>query len=492
MSVPELRLAQRHEGAPLSDRAFVLYWMTAARRLEHSFALDHAVSLAVKLKKPLVILEPLRVGYRWASDRFHRFVLDGMEEHAAALADTPVHYYPYVERTPGEGRGLLAQLSKDAAIVVADEWPCFFLPHAVDAAARVVEAPLVTVDGAGLLPLRAADRCFSMAMHFRGWLKKNLLPHLQVMPSAAPLTALTGSRRALPALTAAKKRWPEADLGADLASLPIDHQVGVTNTRGGRSEARARLDRFLAKGVARYDELRNDPDVEGSSALSAHLHFGHLGTHEIAAALWGKAGPERLFKPTEERWNLSRGASEYFDQLLVWRELGLNFCHHRQDYDQYRSLPDWAQETLKKHRRDPRPHRYSLEALESASTGDRIWNAAQRQLVEEGIIHNHLRMLWGKKVLEWSAEPEAAVEILVHLNNKYALDGRDPNSYSGIFWCFGRYDRPWPERPIFGMVRSMSSERAAKKVQLEQYLRRFSGGAGQGDLFAPPTGRSRR
>lgn len=485
MGVPPLRLSVLVDEPPAASGSFVLYWMTSARRLDHNFALDRAVEWAAQLKQPLVILEALRVGYAWASDRFHRFVLDGMREHAAALADGPLHYYPYVEDRAGAGKGLVAALSEKASVVVADEWPCFFLPQAVGAAARRSAARFELVDGSGLLPLRAADRCFTMAMHFRGWLKKNLLQHLEAPPSAQPLAALTGKRRSLPALSAIQARWPAASpemlAGATLASLPIDHRVGVVATPGGRTEARARLDRFLAQGLRRYAEGRNDPDVQVSSALSAHLHFGHISAHEIAAELWGRGGPARLFKDSEERWGLSKNAAEYFDQLVVWRELGLNFCHHRRAYDRYESLPEWAQTTLERHLKDPRPSSYELETLEAARTHDPIWNAAQRQLMGEGIIHNHLRMLWGKKVLEWSRRPQDALAILIHLNNKYAIDGRDPNSYSGIFWTFGRYDRPWPERPIYGMVRSMSSERAAKKLDLDAYVKRWAGG--QRDLF---------
>ncbi len=485
MGVPPLRLSVLVDEPPASSGSFVLYWMTSARRLEHNFALDRAVEWAADLKQPLVILEALRVGYAWASDRFHRFVIDGMREHAAALAGGPVHYYPYVEERAGAGKGLVAALSQKASVVVADEWPCFFLPRAVAAAARRSPARFEMVDASGLLPLRAADRCFTMAMHFRGWLKKNLLPHLAALPDPQPLAALAGKRRPLPALTAIQERWPVASeallSGEALSTLPIDHRVGVVGTPGGRTEARARLDRFLAQGLKRYADGRNDPDVQVSSALSAHLHFGHIGTHEIAAELWGRAGPGRLFKESEERWGLSKNAAEYFDQLVVWRELGLNFCHHRRAYDRYESLPDWAQTTLERHAKDPRPALYDLETLEAARTHDPIWNAAQRQLMGEGIIHNHLRMLWGKKVLEWSERPQDALAILIHLNNKYAIDGRDPNSYSGIFWTFGRYDRPWPERPVYGMVRSMSSERAAKKLDLDAYVRRWAGG--QRDLF---------
>jgi deoxyribodipyrimidine photo-lyase len=172
---------------------------------------------------------------------------------------------------------------------------------------------------------------------------------------------------------------------------------------------------------------------------------------------------------------MSAGAEAFLDQVITWRELGFNCCHMRKDYDQYESLPVWARNTLKDHEKDARTARYGLEELEGARTHDPLWNAAQTQLVTEGRIHNYLRMLWGKKIIEWTRSPREALRVMIELNNRYALDGRDPNSYSGIFWCLGRYDRPWgPERPIFGTVRYMSSANTARKLHLKTYLRKYS------------------
>jgi deoxyribodipyrimidine photo-lyase len=171
---------------------------------------------------------------------------------------------------------------------------------------------------------------------------------------------------------------------------------------------------------------------------------------------------------------MSESAEEFLDQLITWRELGFNFCFHREDYDQYESLPEWARKTLKKHSRDRRPFLYTMKEFDAAQTHDPLWNAAQRQLLVEGRIHNYLRMLWGKKILEWSRTPQEALAIMIELNNKYAHDGRDPNAYSGIFWVLGRYDRPWgPEREVFGTVRYMSSENTARKLRVKEYLKKY-------------------
>jgi deoxyribodipyrimidine photo-lyase len=231
--------------------------------------------------------------------------------------------------------------------------------------------------------------------------------------------------------------------------LPIDHSVRAVALRGCRRAGRKLLEVFMAARFTEYASQHNQPDADAISGLSPYLHFGHISAHEIFTALagreqWAPAALRR--KPTGKRegwWNMSGAAEQFLDQLVTWRELGFNFAAHRDDYDRHESLPAWAQETLARHSIDRRDHRYSLRRFEQASTHDDLWNAAQRQLVQEGRIHNYLRMLWGKKILEWTPSPEKALEIMLELNNKYALDGRDPNSYTGIFWVVGRYGRPW-------------------------------------------------
>jgi deoxyribodipyrimidine photo-lyase len=172
---------------------------------------------------------------------------------------------------------------------------------------------------------------------------------------------------------------------------------------------------------------------------------------------------------------MSRDAEAFLDQLITWRELGYNMCNHLPHYNRYESFPAWAQETLDRHRNDTRTYLYGLDQFENAETHDPLWNASQRQLLREGRLHNYLRMLWGKKILEWTQTPEEALDIMIHLNNKYGLDGRNPSSYTGISWILGRYDRPWaPERPVFGRIRYMSSQNTARKLRLKQYLREYS------------------
>ena len=486
MPVPGERIRVLNERPPRADGDFVLYWMVATRRLTWSFPLQRAVELARELRRPLVILEALRTGYPWASDRLHRFVLDGMREHRRRLARSRVLYHPYVEPGEDHGKGLLLGLAGRACAVVTDDFPTFFIPRMTAAAAARLPVRLEAVDGNGLLPVRAAGRVFATAHAFRRHLQKVLPAELGRRPRANPLAGLRLPRlEALP--RSITRRWPaassEALSGQTLDRLPIDHSVAPTALRGGLAAAEALWRRFLDRRLARYHDGRNAVDDEVTSGLSAHLHFGHIASHQLVHELLERErfhvellGPAAT-GAREGWWGVSPGAEAFRDQLITWRELGFNMCAGRADHDRYRSLPDWARQTLADHAADPRPHRYSPGRLEAAGTHDALWNAAQRQLVREGRIHNYLRMLWGKKILEWSSSPRRALSVMLELNNRYALDGRDPNSTSGIFWVLGRYDRAWgPERPIFGKVRYMSSESARRKLRVAGYLERFGPG----------------
>jgi deoxyribodipyrimidine photo-lyase len=469
--------------APGGD--YVLYWMIGARRPTWNFALDRAAGWARHLGKPLLVLEALDCTYRWASDRLHRFVLDGMRDNRDAFTRAGVGYYPYVEPAPHARRGLLHALSARAAVVVTDRAPVFRLPALVAAGAREMRVRFEEVDGVGLLPIDAspAGHVFPTAYAFRRHLQKTLPSHLGTRPRAGGVEAdELPAPKTVP--TDVLARWPAADERlldgrAALSALPIDHGVPPAPFRGGATAAAARLQEFVERRVGVYGDDRNHPDDDASSGLSPYLHFGHVSPHEIVTRVLRREGWKlsRLAKTATGAkagwWGASAGAEAFLDQVVTWRELGFNMSARRPDYDQFESLPPWAIRTLDAHAADPRPHLYSLDQFTRAATHDPLWNAAQRQLVTEGRVHNYLRMLWGKKILEWTTSPREALEVMIELNNRFAVDGRDPNSYTGIFWVLGRYDRPWFERPIFGSVRYMTSESTARKLHLKAYLARF-------------------
>jgi len=485
-SVPATRIRYVANKDVAAGGDYVLYWMTAFRRGQWNFALQRAVDWAREIDKPLLVFEALRCGYRWASDRLHAFVIQGMRDNAKFFSGrAAARYFPYVEPEPGAGKGLLAALAKDACVVIGDDFPCFFLPDMVQSAARQIPVRFELVDSNGVLPMRAAGKVFARAYDFRRYLQRELRPHLDEFPEPDPLKYLR-----LPQLdrlpVAVRRRWPASDVDrlaenpAHLAEFPIDHGVPVAPDVGGRDAAEARLRTFLQDRLPRYVTERNQPQVAAASGLSPYLHFGHISAHQVFAETvqqddWTPA--ELADKATGSSagwWGASDHVEAFLDELITWRELGFNMCWQRDDYDQYESLPDWAQQTLADHARDRREFVYSLEEFEEAATHDPLWNAAQIQLLQEGRIHNYLRMLWGKKILEWTPHPRDALDVMIELNNKYALDGRNPNSYSGIFWVLGRYDRAWgPERPVFGKIRFMSSDNTARKVRVAEYIRRY-------------------
>jgi len=480
-----IRAANDREINPGGD--YVLYWMTAFRRTEYNFSLQRAVEWARDLKKPLVILEALRCGYPWASDRIHFFIIQGMADNARRLAEQKsVLYYPYLETEQGDGKGLLESLSQSSCLVIGDDFPCSFLPRMARAASRQIGVRFELVDSNGLLPMREANKVFLRAHDYRRFLQKNLRPYLDDLPEKDPLLDAR-----LPIMSGVPRqileRWPAADpesLAKDddcLKNFWINHQVKVAPNVGGPKAAQDVLRDFLEYRLPRYATDRNQPEQEVGSGLSSYLHFGHISAHEVFGKLmeqeqWTTARIATNGTGSADGWwGASPAAESFLDELITWREVGYNMCWQRDDYDQYESLPDWAQKTLAEHTNDPREYAYLMKEFESGETHDGLWNAAQRQLVREGRIHSYLRMLWGKKILEWSSLPQDALDVMIELNNKYALDGRNPNSYSGIFWCLGRYDRAWgPERPIFGKVRYMSSDNTARKFRVKQYIEKYS------------------
>ena len=487
METPKVRRRLCNE-QPLREQGdFVLYWMIAHRRGSYNFALQRAAELAHSLGRPLVILEALRFGYPHASDRLHAFILQGMAENRRFFEDRPVSYFPFVETEEHRGGGLLVELAERACAVVTDDFPAFFLPRMVEAAARKLSVMLEAVDSNGLLPLRNTDKLHARAYGFRGYVHRQIMAEELVWPRRDPLEILDAQGPAqIPEQIL--KSWPLAqgalleNPAAHLSKLPIDHDVEVVEeTPGGIQEAQRRLDALLTDHLDEYHKRIRELTETHESGLSPYLHFGHISTHRIVEAIFEQEGwsieqvDEGRVGKSEGFWGLSAGAEAYLDQLLTWRELGFNRCALDTDgYADYETLPGWALKTLEEHADDPRPFVYSLAEFEEATTHDELWNAAQRELVGRGTMHGYLRMLWGKKILHWSASPQEALEIMIELNNKYALDGRDPNSYSGIFWILGRFDRAWgPEREVFGKIRYMTSKSTRSKFNVTAYVERY-------------------
>jgi len=460
-----------------SDGAYVLYWMQMYRRLDHNHALDHALACARTESKPLVIYEGLKLGYPWASQRLHTFILQGMLANLDQANRLGLNYWPFVETADDSGRGLLRSLAKNATRVVTDDFPCFIIPDQTAALAAKTDTRVEAVDSNSIVPLAELGSPVVSAAQLRRRIHKAFAKAW----TQRPATRLQLSKIVCEKIDAPFQTWQCDDLDKFVRGLPLDATVGpVANRPGGSAAAKKCLREFVRNRLKGYAEGRSQPsspDDGHGSGLSPYLHFGHIAVEEVVAEVLA----------TIDGWNVSAlgqpgkregfyaddaDVSSFLDEAITWRDVGMNWhWSRRQDTESLeKALPDWAKKTLHKHAADRRDPEYSLEELEAGKTHDPLWNAAQKELIATGSIHNYLRMLWGKKVLQWSPTPDEAYSRLVHLNNKYALDGRNPNSYSGILWCFGLFDRPWgPERPIFGSVRYMSSENTARKFKLQGY-----------------------
>ncbi len=441
--------------APASSGEFVLYWMQVTHRAHDNQALNFAVEQANALGVPVVVYHGLRPDYPWASDRLHTFILEGVRDLTAAFAERGIAYGFYLDQggpdDPGGRESPLVALARRSRLVVTDWFPTFIMPRQLKRLREKVQAPVVAVDSATVIPARLLEKRYSAARWIRGDLMDGLEHWLR------PVGDLEPDHRLDSVDWPFEPVHPGDDIADLIAGCAIDHTVPpARGWTGGTVAARRRLDWWLANGLPRYLE-RNDPNVDVTSKLSPHLHFGHLSPQEVLLAA-REAGPD-------ESW------LKFLDEMLTWRELAFNFCRFEPKHRTVEGIPDWARTELAEHESDPREAIYSDEELERGETDDELWNACQRAYLRDGWMHNYLRMLWGKSVIGWTENAERALRVLEHLNNKYALDGRDPNSYGGILWCFGRFDRPFFRRPVFGTVRYMSTRAARKKFDVAAYVK---------------------
>lgn len=436
-------------GEPRPGGAYVLYWMQSARRIDQNLALDYAISLANGLRLPVLVYESLRPDYPSANDRIHTFVLQSVAEKYAAAAARGVRYAFFLPHTPKQARGMVARLAAEASVVVTDEFPAFVLREQTRRFIARGAGPVHLVDSNGILPMRAIPGEQYSARFLRDRAHRLFESLWSRPPELAPKRR--PFRGDLPF-----EPWDGVDVAAAVKACRIDHGVGPVETAGGREEALRRLGEFVDGRLDGYAAGRSRA-AAGTSGLSPYLHFGMVSAEEVARAVLLSGAP-------------GEDVDDFLEECVIRRELSFNFCFYREDHDSLSSLPEWARKTLDRHRKDRRKPLYSPEELERGETYDEVWNLSQRGLLETGTMHNYLRMLWGKKIIEWSATPEEAHATMLLLHERYALDGRDPNTHAGVLWCFGKHDRAWaPERPVFGTLRYMSSDSTRRKVDLAGY-----------------------
>jgi deoxyribodipyrimidine photo-lyase len=436
-----------------SGGEFVLYFMQAFRRMSDNAALDWAVERANELRSPCLVYEALRPDYPHASDRIHRFVLQGARDNASRAKERGLAHIFFLPRTPAQARGVVAQLTARAALVVSDDFPSFVVPPQNKAAALRADCAYFVVDDCAVVPaaVLAKEEVRTIRPKVLRGLKDWLLPLDEPAPRIAAPFSLD--------LPFEPVRLEGANVDALVSSCAIDHGVPGVEACGGSVAGEGRLDAFVRGALATYDTDRNDPSRDAVSQLSPYLHFGMVSARKVAleARSWGH-GP---------------AIDAFLEQLLVRRALSFTFARTRPDHALYSALPGWARKTLSAHASDRRYADLTVADLEAARSPDELWNAAMRELCARGTIQPYARMLWGKLPLLWMREPAAAHAAMVHLNDKWALDGRDPNAYANVSWCFGLHDRPWPERPVFGSVRAMTSASARRKLDFEEYVTRW-------------------
>jgi photolyase PhrII len=460
----DLRIHAAEEPGPRAGGELVLYWMQTTLRARDNFALDFAVEQANALRLPVLVYHGLQHDYPWASDRLHTFILESARELYRELEERGIRYACYLERS-GDDRETrraagrpspLVALARRAALVVTDYFPTFIVPRQTRALRARVDTPVIAVDSSTVVPVRYHPREYPTAAGFRPRLMAALPQFLHAPPNPAPEV-----HRSIEVGFDEPLRAAGVSIPALVASCAVDHRVApVPGFPGGPGAARERLAAFLRGGLSRYGEDAGDPNADARSRLSPYLHFGNISPHEVVLAA-REAGP-------------AEAAARFLDEVLTWRELAFNFCHFNPRHRSIESVPAWAREELRRGEADPRPALYSAQELEEARTAEPLWNAAQRAYLRDGWMHNTLRMLWGKAVLQWTPDAAEALRVLEHLNNKYALDGRDPSSYLNLLWLFGKFDRPFYRRPIYGTVRYQSLAAAAKKFDVAAYLRRYA------------------
>ena len=463
------RVTVRRGGAPDPAGECVLYWMQRAERGVDNHALNLGVELANLLGLPLVVYFAGISNFPHANLRHYVFLNQGLVDVEADLAARNISFV--LRNAPNESHTRMVRDVK-AAMVVGDENPMRAPEQWRKDLAHQIEVPFWTVDADVIVPSKLIPEAQYAAYTFRPRAYR-LLPEYLV-PYTNPHAKHAWKR---------PKNFFADDVHKDMTAgwKDLDRSVPpVAAWHGGTHAGLARLHQFTSKMLEGYGENRNQPQVDGTSMMSPYLHYGHVGPQTIALAIAGavKRKPE-----------LQKVQEGYFNELIVWRELAINFVRTQPGYDTAAVADDWAQKTTAIHDRDEREQLYTLKQLEHAETYDELWNASQIQMVDFGWMHNFMRMYWAKKIVEWTPDVETAMKFCVHLNDKYFLDGRDPNGYSGIAWAvLGKFDRAWGERPVFGKRRYMSAASSGKKFDSRFYIEQMRAlRAGQGKEPGPAT-----
>ncbi len=445
--------------APFRAKAdYVLYWSQMNRRASSNHALDYAIALGNELKLPVLFYEGLGCTYPYANDRLHAFILQGVPDTAKAVRKRGVGYVFYPRKRRADRNDIVYELTARAAALVTDDYPTFVAASHNARVPEKLDLAYFAVDSSCIVPMNRFTKHEYAAYTIRPKIKKMLPDYLEAAPETRP-----ACRWHEPAPRFHVELTPESVEGL-VASCEVDHSVAPSRDFiGGNAAANAHLEQFLQYNLIRYAKGRNEPSEKATSNLSPYLHFGHISSLEVAMRTMAYAKEHKL------------GADEFLEELIVRRELAFNFARFGTQPQGFADLPDWARKTMDKHASDKRDPAFTDEQMERAQTYDPLWNATQRELLIRGKIHGYYRMYWGKKIIEWSRTYQGALDLMNRLHDRYSLDGRDPNTYTNTLWCFGLHDRPWFERPIFGVLRYMSFEGMKRKTDINAYIEEIAG-----------------
>ncbi|MBM7555286.1 deoxyribodipyrimidine photo-lyase [Halanaerobacter jeridensis] len=431
----------------LQNGEYILYWMQASQRVANNHALELAIEKANNLKQPLVVFFGLTANFPEANARHYYFMLEGLQEVQKKLKKRNIKMI-IRHISPPEG---IKELAEQASLVVTDRGYLKVEKDWKAKATQEIPCPLLQVESDVVVPVEeASDKEEYAAYTLRKKINKKLDDYLNpIETNQIQVSSLDFKMEGLNL----------DNLEQIINDLNIDETVNKSpGFTGGNSEAQKYLQDFLSNKLDKYEELSNDPTTDYLSHLGPYLHFGQISPLHVVL--------------TAKKYQDSSGLEDFLDQIIVRRELSINFVYYNQNYDgQLKEiLSEWAYETLQEHKNDLREYNYSREEFETAKTHDPYWNAAQLEMIATGKMHGYMRMYWGKKILEWTDDPQTAYDIALYLNNKYSLDGRDPNSYAGIAWCFGKHDRAWQERDVFGKVRYMNANGLNRKFDADLYV----------------------
>ncbi|MGD9927501.1 MAG: deoxyribodipyrimidine photo-lyase [Sphaerochaeta sp.] len=449
MMVDEQRIRKLNTKPTLHEKPYVVYWMQASGRVEQNEALSFAIETANSLKKPLVVYFGIAPRFAGATGRHYRFMLEGIQEVEKELQERSI---PLLVSSHGVVEGLKKLQSSIACLIVDRAYTTIERSWRKEVS-LLLACTVYEVEANVVVPVEAVS---DKEEYSAATLRRKIEPMISYFAQEIQIPEISVKSRSFdfPFDTADLKNIPLL-----VESLGIEQKgSSVLPLQGGSAAALSRLDDFIEHALVGYDTKRNDPAQNHSSGLSAYLHFGQI-------------SPVTIYHAVKDL-DIS-DVPAFLEQLIVRRELAYNFVAFNPFYDQYEGLPSWARKSLAAHEADPRPITYRYEELEKGETHDPYWNAAQKELVLLGRMHNYLRMYWGKKILEWSPTFKQGFSWALKLNNTYQADGRDPNGYAGVAWCFGKHDRPWVERPIFGNIRYMNDKGLERKFNMKAYLQRI-------------------